>query len=81
MAAVENGTNNGTFDALPSENDEDDVDSEECDCDGLGDVLCWERVRMGGKNYRTDSDLFYYSLLVIYKSCRTICARGLSDEI
>ncbi|WP_458191035.1 SWIM zinc finger family protein [Haladaptatus sp. NG-WS-4] len=44
MAAVENATDDGTLEAFPSEN-EDDAESEDCDCDGLGCFPCWPCVR------------------------------------
>jgi hypothetical protein len=50
MTAVETATDDGTHDAFPSEDDEtdeDDAEPEECDCDGLGDFLCWPCVRPG----------------------------------
>ncbi|WP_458190237.1 SWIM zinc finger family protein [Haladaptatus sp. NG-WS-4] len=50
MAAVENATDDGTLDAFPSEDDnEDDTEPEDCDCDGLGDFPCWPGVRAGRK--------------------------------
>ncbi len=48
MAAVENATD-GTLDAFPSEENEDDAEPEDCDCDGLGDFPCWPYVRTGRK--------------------------------
>ncbi|WP_231188389.1 SWIM zinc finger family protein [Haladaptatus sp. DYF46] len=48
MAAVENATDNGTLNAFPSE-DEDDIEPDDCDCDGLGDFPCWPCVRTGQK--------------------------------
>jgi hypothetical protein len=48
MAAVENATDDGTLDAFPSE-DEDDIEREACDRDGLGDFPCWSCVRTGQK--------------------------------
>ncbi|GAA0250469.1 hypothetical protein ACFFQF_32480 [Haladaptatus pallidirubidus] len=47
MAAVENATDDGTLDAFPLE--DNDFESEDCDCDGLGDFPCWECVRTGRK--------------------------------
>ncbi|WP_458208785.1 SWIM zinc finger family protein [Haladaptatus sp. NG-SE-30] len=47
MAAVENATDDGTFDAFPSE--DDDAEPDDCDCDGLGDFPCWPCVRTGRK--------------------------------
>ncbi|WP_175609794.1 hypothetical protein [Haladaptatus litoreus] len=50
MAAVENATDDGTLEAFPSKDDEDnedDTESAECDCDGLGDFPCWPCVRTG----------------------------------
>ncbi|WP_435157826.1 SWIM zinc finger family protein [Haladaptatus sp. DFWS20] len=49
MAAVENATDNGTFDAFPSGKSEDDADSEDCDCDGLNGFPYWPCVRTGRK--------------------------------
>ncbi|WP_266080783.1 SWIM zinc finger family protein [Haladaptatus caseinilyticus] len=46
MAAVENGTDDGTLDAFSSE---DDTEPEDCDCEGLGDFPCWPCVRVGRK--------------------------------
>jgi hypothetical protein len=40
MAAVENATDDGTLDAFPSEDDEDDAKLEDCDCDGLNGFPC-----------------------------------------
>ncbi|MFH5845236.1 hypothetical protein [Haladaptatus sp. CMAA 1909] len=48
MAAVETATDDGTFNAFPSK-DDDDAEPEECDCDGLGDFPCWPCVRTGRK--------------------------------
>ena len=45
-AAVENTTDEGTLEAFPSEDNEDDVESEDCDCEGLNDFPCWPCVRM-----------------------------------
>ncbi|MCO8256859.1 SWIM zinc finger domain-containing protein [Haladaptatus sp. AB618] len=45
MAAVENAPDDGTLDAFPSEDDE--IEPEDCDCDGLGDFPCWPCVRTG----------------------------------
>ena len=39
MAAVETATEEGTLDAFPSE-DDNDVEPEYCDCDGLGGFPC-----------------------------------------
>jgi hypothetical protein len=49
MAAVETATDDGTLDAFPSEDNEDDAKSSECDCSGLGDVPCWPCVQTGRK--------------------------------
>jgi hypothetical protein len=49
MAAVDNATDDGTLDAFPSEDNEDDPEQEDCDCDGLGGFPCWECVRAGRK--------------------------------
>ncbi|GAA0250402.1 SWIM zinc finger family protein [Haladaptatus pallidirubidus] len=49
MTAVENVTDDGTLDAFPSEDSEDDSESEGCDCDGLDGFPCWPCVRMGRK--------------------------------
>ncbi|MFB9808561.1 SWIM zinc finger family protein [Haladaptatus pallidirubidus] len=49
MAAVENATDNGTLDAFPSEDYEDNAEPEDCDCDGLGGFPCWPCVRTGRK--------------------------------
>ncbi|WP_266082840.1 SWIM zinc finger family protein [Haladaptatus caseinilyticus] len=46
MPAVENVTDDGTLDAFPSE-DKDDNELEDCDCDGLGGFPCWPCVRTG----------------------------------
>ncbi|WP_423747262.1 SWIM zinc finger family protein (plasmid) [Haladaptatus sp. SPP-AMP-3] len=47
MAAVENATDDGTFDAFPSEND--DAEPDNCDCAGLSGFPCWPCVRIGRK--------------------------------
>ena len=47
MAAVEIAMD-GTLDAFPSE-DDNDVEPEDCDCDGLGGFPCWPCVREGHK--------------------------------
>ncbi|WP_227380422.1 SWIM zinc finger family protein [Haladaptatus halobius] len=49
MAAVENATDNGTLDAFPSEDNNDDSKPEDCDCDGLDGFPYWECVRTGRK--------------------------------
>ncbi|WP_435158847.1 SWIM zinc finger family protein [Haladaptatus sp. DFWS20] len=52
IAAVENATNDGTLEAFPSKDDEDnedDTESAECDCDGLNGFPCWPCVRAGRK--------------------------------
>ncbi|GAA0250542.1 SWIM zinc finger family protein [Haladaptatus pallidirubidus] len=49
MAAVENAIDDGTLDAFPSEDSEDDADPNDCDCDGLGGFPCWSCVRTGRK--------------------------------
>ncbi|WP_266082514.1 SWIM zinc finger family protein [Haladaptatus caseinilyticus] len=43
MAAVENATEEETLDAFPSE-DDNDVEPDDCDCDGLGGFPCWPCV-------------------------------------
>jgi hypothetical protein len=47
-AVVENATHDGTLNAFPSE-DDNDIEPEDCDCDGLGDFPCWPCVRAGRK--------------------------------
>ena len=47
MAAVETATNDGTLDAFPSE--DENAESEDCDCDGLSGFPCWPCVRAGRK--------------------------------
>ncbi|WP_227377767.1 SWIM zinc finger family protein [Haladaptatus halobius] len=49
MAAVDNATDDGTLEAFPSEDSEDDAEPEDCDCDGLGGFPCWSYVRTGRK--------------------------------
>ena len=49
MAAVETATDDGTLDAFPSKDSEDETEPAECDCDGLGGFLCWPCVRTGRK--------------------------------
>ncbi|GAA0197580.1 SWIM zinc finger family protein [Haladaptatus pallidirubidus] len=49
MAAVENATDDGTLEVFSSEDDEDEIEPEYCDCDSLGDFPCWPRVRTGRK--------------------------------
>ncbi|WP_458190202.1 SWIM zinc finger family protein [Haladaptatus sp. NG-WS-4] len=52
MAAVENATDDGTLSVFPSEDeetDEDNTESAEYDCDGLGGFPCWLCVRTGRK--------------------------------
>jgi hypothetical protein len=49
MAAVENATDDGTIEAFPSKDNEDDTEPEDCDCDGLGDFPCWPCVQMERK--------------------------------
>ncbi|WP_190303868.1 SWIM zinc finger family protein [Haladaptatus sp. R4] len=49
MTAVENATDDGTLEAFPSEDNEDDAEPEDCDCEGLGDFPCWPCVRTGRK--------------------------------
>ncbi|GAA0236753.1 SWIM zinc finger family protein [Haladaptatus pallidirubidus] len=49
MAAVETATDDGTLNAFPSEDSEDDAEPDDCDCDGLGDFPCWPCVRTGRK--------------------------------
>ncbi|WP_227357655.1 SWIM zinc finger family protein [Haladaptatus salinisoli] len=46
MAGVENVTDDGTLDVFSSK-DKDDVDSEGCDCDGLGGFPCWPCMQTG----------------------------------
>jgi hypothetical protein len=48
MAAVENATDDRTFEAFPSE-DKDDVKPEDCDCNDLNGFPCWPCVRTGRK--------------------------------
>ncbi|WP_190303837.1 SWIM zinc finger family protein [Haladaptatus sp. R4] len=48
MAAVEHATDDGTLEAFPSE-DDDDIEPDNYDCDGLGDFSCWPCVRAGRK--------------------------------
>lgn len=40
MAAVDNATDDGMLDAFPLDADEDDTESEGCDCNGLSDFPC-----------------------------------------
>ncbi|WP_227379661.1 SWIM zinc finger family protein [Haladaptatus halobius] len=49
MTAVETATEDGTLDAFPSDDNEDDSESVECDCNGLGGFPCWECVRTDWK--------------------------------
>jgi hypothetical protein len=49
MAAVENATDDGTLDAFPFEDDEEDAAPEDCGCDGLNGFPCWPCVRTGRK--------------------------------
>ncbi|WP_231189187.1 hypothetical protein [Haladaptatus sp. DYF46] len=48
MAAVETATDDGTFEAFSSE-DEDEAEPDNCDCDGLNGVPCLPCVRTGRK--------------------------------
>ncbi|SIR92454.1 hypothetical protein SAMN05421858_4572 [Haladaptatus litoreus] len=54
--AVENATGDGTLEAFPSE-DDNDVEPEDCDCDGLGDFPCWPCVRTGRKELPNEPPL------------------------
>ncbi|WP_227380433.1 hypothetical protein [Haladaptatus halobius] len=49
MAAVKTATDDGTLEAFPSEDSEDDAEPEDCDCDGLGGFPCWPCVQTGRK--------------------------------
>ncbi|WP_231189211.1 SWIM zinc finger family protein [Haladaptatus sp. DYF46] len=52
MDPVENATDDGTLDAFPSvddEDNEDDTESTKGNCDGLNGFHCWPCVRMGRK--------------------------------
>jgi hypothetical protein len=49
MAAVENAIDDGTLDAIPLADNEDDAGPVDCDCDGLGGFPCWECVKTGRK--------------------------------
>ncbi|WP_435158850.1 hypothetical protein [Haladaptatus sp. DFWS20] len=57
MTAVETATDDGTLDAFPSEDKEDDTEPEDCDCDGLGDFPCWPCVRTGRKELPNEPPL------------------------
>jgi hypothetical protein len=64
MAAVENTTDDGTLNAFPSE-DKDDVEPEDCECDGLGDFSCWPCMRTrtkGNVELTTKTDVVFYLL-------------------
>ncbi|WP_266082588.1 hypothetical protein [Haladaptatus caseinilyticus] len=43
MTVIENATDDRTLDAFPAEDNE--TDTEDCDCEGLGDFPCWPCVR------------------------------------
>jgi hypothetical protein len=47
MVAVETATDDGTLEAFPSEDNEDDAELEDCDCEGLGGFPSWPCVRTG----------------------------------
>ncbi|WP_231188332.1 SWIM zinc finger family protein [Haladaptatus sp. DYF46] len=53
MAAVENATDDGSLDAFPSEDNEDDAEPAECECDGLNDFPCWPYMRMSRRTLST----------------------------
>ena len=56
MADVEIATGDGTLDTFPSE-DADDIEPEDCDCDGLGGFPCWLCVRTGRKGLPNEPPL------------------------
>ncbi len=54
MAAVENATDDGTLTAFLSD---DETETTECDCDGLGGFPCWLCVRTGRKELPNEPSL------------------------